>query len=261
MTQIAINNHNVHVVAYAGQRVITFKMMDELHERPDGTARRNFNANKAHLIEGEDYFVRNSSEARDMGFTAPNGLTLLSESGYTMLVKSFTDDLAWQVQKALVRSYFKPATAAPAIPQTYAEALLEAGRLAKERDALKAENLELAPKAAGLEILAEKDGELGIRDAGRELKVGQNRVRDMLFERKWACRQGRDIRPASYGLEHGYVRLVPRLYEDKRTGQEKISDDFRITRKGIARLAEIFGVMEAGSVRVPFSKAKEPTPA
>ncbi|WP_075595564.1 BRO family protein [Novacetimonas hansenii] len=149
----------------------------------------------------------------------------------------------------------------PVIPQTYAEALLEAGRLAQERDALKAENLELAPKAAGLAILADKDGELGIRDAGRELKVGQNRVRDMLFERKWACRQGREIKPASYGLGHGYVRLVPRLYEDKQTGQEKISDDFRITRKGIARLAEIFGSMGTGGTTVPFAKAKETAPA
>ncbi|PYD65479.1 hypothetical protein CDI09_13390 [Komagataeibacter nataicola] len=149
--------------------------------------------------------------------------------------------------------------AAPAIkaPANMVEALTLALEQQKTLEAKDQEIAELAPKAAGLEILAEKDGELGIRDVGRELKVGQNRVRDMLFERKWACRQGRDIRPASYGLEHGYVRLVPRLYEDKQTGQEKISDDFRITRKGIARLAEIFGVMKAGCVPF-FAKAKEP---
>lgn len=107
MSQITINNHEVNVVEYKGQRVITFKMMDDLHERPEGTARRNFNANKSHLTEGKDYFVRNSSEAREMGFTAPNGLTLLTESGYSILVKSFTDDLAWQVQKELVKGYFR----------------------------------------------------------------------------------------------------------------------------------------------------------
>ncbi len=83
------------------------KMMDELHERPEGTARRNFNTNKPHLTEEKDYFVRNSSEAREMRFTAPNGLTLLTESGYSILVKSFTDDLAWQVQKELVKGYFQ----------------------------------------------------------------------------------------------------------------------------------------------------------
>lgn len=39
--------------------------------------------------------------------TAPNSLILITESGYLMLVKSFTDDLAWKVQRELVNSYFK----------------------------------------------------------------------------------------------------------------------------------------------------------
>ena len=30
----------------------------------------------------------------------PKGLTVLTEMGYLMLVKSFTDDLAWKVQRA-----------------------------------------------------------------------------------------------------------------------------------------------------------------
>lgn len=107
MTQVAINGQAVTVVECDGQRVVTLGMVDALHQRPEGTARRNFNTNKQHLIEGEDYFVRNSYEARELGFTAPNGLTLLTESGYAMLAKSFTDDLAWQVQRQLVQSYFQ----------------------------------------------------------------------------------------------------------------------------------------------------------
>ncbi|WMT42799.1 ORF6N domain-containing protein [Paenibacillus sp. D2_2] len=91
-----------------GKRVVTLKEVDELHLRADGTARRNFNENKKHLVEGEDYFVRNSYEARsEFGITAPNGLVLLTESGYLMLVKSFSDDLAWQVQRQLVNTYFR----------------------------------------------------------------------------------------------------------------------------------------------------------
>ena len=42
----------------------------------------------------------------EYGITAPNGLTLITESGYLMLVKSFTDDLAWDVQRQLVKRYF-----------------------------------------------------------------------------------------------------------------------------------------------------------
>lgn len=36
-----------------------------------------------------------------------NDITLITESGYLMLVKSFTDDLAWTVQRALIKTYFK----------------------------------------------------------------------------------------------------------------------------------------------------------
>lgn len=105
---ITINNQNVLVKQYKRQRVLTFKDIDTVHGRITGTARKRFNDNKKHFIEGEDYFVRNSDEARkEFKTTAPNGLILLTESGYLMLAKSFTDDLAWRVQRQLVNCYFK----------------------------------------------------------------------------------------------------------------------------------------------------------
>lgn len=108
MNAIAIGNTNVAIKEYKGQRVVTFKDIDTVHGRPDGTARRNFNRNKEHFIEGEDFFVRNSYEAKkEYSATAPNGLTLLTESGYLMLAKSFTDKVAWDVQRALVKAYFR----------------------------------------------------------------------------------------------------------------------------------------------------------
>ena len=105
---ISIKNTDISVKEYRGQRVVTFQDIDKVHERPDGTARRNFNANKQHFTEGEDYFVRNSYEAKnEFNSVAPNGLTLITESGYLLLVKSFTDDLAWDIQKMLIKNYFK----------------------------------------------------------------------------------------------------------------------------------------------------------
>lgn len=105
---VHIGESDISVKEYNGQRVVTFKDIDTVHQRADGTARKRFNDNKRHLIEGEDYFVRKTDEAKEeYGITAPNGLVLLTESGYLMLVKSFTDDLAWDVQRKLVSSYFK----------------------------------------------------------------------------------------------------------------------------------------------------------
>jgi len=34
-------------------------------------------------------------------------IPLFTESGYLMLVKTFTDDLSWQIQRQLVKGYFK----------------------------------------------------------------------------------------------------------------------------------------------------------
>lgn len=109
---VKINDTELKVIEFQGQRVATLAQIDEVHDRPEGTARRTFNEHKHRLVEGEDYFVRNTYEAREMGFTAPNGLTLVTEQGYTMLVKPFTDDLAWQVQRQVVTGYFRAKEAA-----------------------------------------------------------------------------------------------------------------------------------------------------
>ena len=116
MEVVKINKNDLQVKEWNGQRVITFTDIDRVHERPEGTAHRNFKTNKKHLIENEDYYVLKPAdilkdENRPLGFEtekpANRGTTYLTESGYLLLVKSFTDDLAWKVQRQLVNSYFK----------------------------------------------------------------------------------------------------------------------------------------------------------
>lgn len=110
---IKVGNENVSIKEFNGQRVVTFKDIDNVHERPDGTARKRFNDNKKRFVEGEDFYILSQpSEMRTLGLERPQGgfpekVILITESGYLMLVKSFTDDLAWSVQKELVKSYFK----------------------------------------------------------------------------------------------------------------------------------------------------------
>lgn len=107
MSELTIGNVNVVIKEYQGQRVVTLKDIDTVHQRPDGTARRNFNTNKQHFIEGVDYFKIQPNEIRTVGIASPNGGTVVTESGYLMLVKSFTDDLSWDVQRELVNTYFR----------------------------------------------------------------------------------------------------------------------------------------------------------
>lgn len=104
---IEVNNNELKIKEYNGKRVVTFKDIDMVHERPNGTERVTFNKHKDKFINGEDYFVCDTYEAKEkFGIVAPNGTTLLTEQGYLMLVKPFGDDLAWDVQRTLVKSYF-----------------------------------------------------------------------------------------------------------------------------------------------------------
>lgn len=108
---VKINNTDLSVKEFNGQRVVTFKDIDMLHERVEGTAKRNFNENKKHLIKDVDYFEVKQSDFQKYEIRTleiPNrGITVLTESGYLMLVKSLQDDLAWKVQRELVNNYFR----------------------------------------------------------------------------------------------------------------------------------------------------------
>lgn len=109
---VHIQDTEISVKEYNGQRVVTFKDVDAVHGRADGTAKRNFNTNKKRFVENEDYFIVSSDEIRTSRLfpISDNDFMdkiLLTEQGYLMLVKSFTDDLAWTVQRQLVNGYFR----------------------------------------------------------------------------------------------------------------------------------------------------------
>ena len=120
---ITINRQVLTVKEYKGQRVVTFKDIDTVHNRPDGTSGRNFRTNKSRFIESIDYFKISPDEFRrafgNMDTRQRNEIIVITESGYLMLVKSFTDDLAWTVQRELVNSYFKQKSAAAELPEHY----------------------------------------------------------------------------------------------------------------------------------------------
>ncbi|WP_437629249.1 ORF6C domain-containing protein [Clostridium paraputrificum] len=106
-----INNIDLSVKEFKKLRVVTFKDIDMLHERVEGTAKRNFNENKKHLIENVDYFLVKPADVQKYEIRTSEinnrGTYLITESGYLMLVKSLQDDLAWKVQRELVNNYFR----------------------------------------------------------------------------------------------------------------------------------------------------------
>jgi len=112
---IAVAGKQIAAKEFKGQRVITLKDIDTVHRRAEGTASRNFRENRDKFIANVDYFELSGTEAVNFAtanFVGTNprkvrNLMLITESGYLMIAKSLTDDLAWEVQRQLVNNYFR----------------------------------------------------------------------------------------------------------------------------------------------------------
>lgn len=136
---VKINNNDLSVKEFNGQRVVTFKDIDMLHQRVEGTANKRFIDNKKHFIADEDYFEITGETLREFKRLPNFGigekaskLTLITESGYLMLVKSLQDDLAWKVQRELVNNYFRVKENVQAKPTCIEDVLIQSLHEMKE---------------------------------------------------------------------------------------------------------------------------------
>lgn len=213
---VRIKNHELQVKEYKGQRIVTFKDIDECHERPEGTARKRFNENKHRFVEGVDYFILTSkdtlmSEKRTLEndsqkyekctFEIPNrGMVAIAESGYMMLVKSFTDDLAWEVQRMLVNTYFKAKEMTPELKMAYG--LLAAQSIIDEKNQLIAE---LEPKGAYYDKILRCKGLINTTVIAKDYGMSARSFNKMLHEYGIQYKQGRQWFLYAEYQGHGYT--------------------------------------------------------
>ena len=104
--KVLINGTEVPQLWYQGQPVVTFRQVDEFHQRPEGTARKAYNRHQNQFKQGVHAFVLQMDEAKALGVTAPSGLVVLTQRGYLKLTKPFTDQLSWDIQDELIDRYF-----------------------------------------------------------------------------------------------------------------------------------------------------------
>lgn len=111
-TAIDILGVEVTAIHYRGEPVVTFAMVDKIHQRPDGTAGRTFRENRARFVEGEDFTSASIDEIRRLAPALAEGrsggkpIIFLTRRGYLKLVKPLTDDRAWAVQGEMIDRYF-----------------------------------------------------------------------------------------------------------------------------------------------------------
>ena len=160
--KILINGIEIETKEYKGQRVITSCDVAKLHEREVNDVTKNFNNNRDKFILNEDYFLINKNDISERKISVqefiPNNvkeIPIFTESGYLMLVKSFTDDLSWKIQRMLVKSYFIVTTGQIQPKQlTKIEALKMALETELENERLRNEN------KAQIEVIKGLNGDL-----------------------------------------------------------------------------------------------------
>jgi hypothetical protein len=115
---LQINDQQLMIKEYESQRVVTMWDIATLHNTTTKHIRDNFRNNLKYLIEGEDYcllektdkFVCDLIAKEDLNKKAVNrakDIPIFTETGYLMMTKPMTDELSWQVQRTLIKSYFK----------------------------------------------------------------------------------------------------------------------------------------------------------
>ncbi|GBQ89099.1 phage regulatory protein/antirepressor Ant [Asaia krungthepensis] len=166
-------------------------------------------------------------------FNLPKNLTFVLIAGYRADIRLKIID-RWMALEA--------AASAPIashdfyVPQTKAEALRLAADLTEQVEEQR-QRLDVAePKAEALDQMSAMSAEpKGVRDVGRHLGIGQNKVADLVVQWGWACRESGKLKPTHYGREQKYTVLTSRVFTEK--GEERVVLDFKMTRKGINRMA------------------------
>ncbi|MBU2753109.1 hypothetical protein HFU84_02385 [Acidithiobacillus sp. CV18-2] len=246
MAAITIQNVDLPVVEIEGLRVVTLAMVDKVHQRPSGTAKRNFREHRPRFIETEEYFEVTGDEIRTQSLghlfppRTPKGI-LLTESGYLMLVKSFTDDLAWEVQRQLVNTYLR-------VKKTVSDlhvVLADPARLRTVLLAYTEKVLALEAKAQFHDTVAEAINCQSVQEIAKVLGTGPNRLFRFLRDQGLLMRNNL---PYQQYLDAGHFRVVERQYKDGH-GESHTYTRTLVTGKGLAHIQKCIQSQGTGYIQ------------
>lgn len=139
---------------------------------------------------------------------------------------------------------------APAIPQTYADALQLAADQARQIEAQAAQLAIAAPKAESWDLLASADGDFSVRDAAKvlsrdpQIQLGERRLFTLLGDFEWSYRQQSDGRWRAYqrAVNAGWLSEMPASHYHPRTGDLVLdAPQVRVTVKGLHELHRRLG--------------------
>ncbi|WP_193760130.1 phage antirepressor KilAC domain-containing protein [Burkholderia multivorans] len=134
-------------------------------------------------------------------------------------------------------NFANPAEAARA----WAEQFEQRAALEQEKKALDAKVAEQAPKVEMLERISDAEGSMCIRDAASTLQMQPSKLTAWLHANGWIYRRAGKSGWLAYHdkQQAGYLVHKSTPYTDRATGDERVSEQVRITMRGLTRLGEL----------------------
>lgn len=183
-----------------------------------------------HVVETKD------ARGYTSGFDLPKRESLILVSGYDVHLRARIID-RWQELEARaqpvdpMKALNDPATMRGLL-LSYSEKVIE----------LEQANATLAPKAEALDRIASADGSFCITDAAKALQMRPKDLFAWLQQQHWIYRRhgtgwlGYAGRVSQGYLEHKVTTVTTQ------DGRDKVTEQVRVTAKGMAKLAQEFGV-------------------
>jgi hypothetical protein len=150
-----------------GVRVVTLSDIARVHGKPVETVKRAWRRRRDKFEAGEDY-VMVPAQGRRNAPPLKNGpeSVALTESGYALLSKVFDDDVSWEIQRKLTRSYFRVRDAVRSIPGD--AVLVSRAELERSRSAM----LDLATECHRLAQALDREASAHARGLGAWRHLG-----------------------------------------------------------------------------------------
>lgn len=173
-------------------------------------------------------------------YLLPKRETLILVSGYRLDLRAKIIDRWTELEQAVQSQML-------ALPQTFSEALRMLADSTDKVHALEAENAELAPKAAALDLISATSGSVTITQASKLLNMKRADLTKWLHVNGWIYRQNDSWVAYREHIANKHLEYKEAKYTDANTGLEARKSYCHITQKGLTKLAKIFGAMVKGT--------------
>ena len=170
---------------------------------------------------------------------------LMSRDGFSLLTMSLTGEKAMAFKVAFIEQFNRMeqaikelAPAAPAIPQTFAQALRLAAEQAETIEAQQKQLEAQAPKVAFATAIINSPSSCGIDELAKLLKqngidMGEIRLFQWLREKGYLCNLGTARnQPTQKALEMGLFELKPQTWTNPKTDEVMTTTRTMVTGKG-----------------------------